>query len=112
MPDENPPTDPGVPVPVPGAPGIRANLSQQTITLPLGTVLIIFSAFLGAGGTAGLQSIFSVDQEVLDRIEQLEDAQEDIAEEVAETKKVVDETFKIVNAAHPPRGRLGVPDPE
>ena len=90
-------------------PSVRADFSKQTITLPLGTVLIILSAFLGAGGTASVQSMFSVDREVLERIEALEKSQSEIADKVALTMAVVKETFDIVNAAHPPRGRFGVP---
>lgn len=97
---------------VPTNPGTNSGvtINGQSITLPMGTVLLLVSALLGAGGSAGIQSIFSVDQEVLDRIETLEDRQKEIAGEVAETKRVVDNTFDIVNAAHPPRGRVGVPD--
>lgn len=104
MPDEEK-TDPA------GVPAIRANLKDKTITLPFGTIMIIGSALLGAGGTAGFQNLFSVDSDILDRISALEERLEDAEEVAKETKDVVDETFEIVNSAHKSRGRVGVPSP-
>ena len=115
MPDEEQPkpeaTDPAAAVNAVVAAVGSGRWRDTTLKLPLGTVLILVSALLGAGGNETVRSFFGTEQEVLDRITAVEAKIAEVELGQIESKKVIDDTFAIVNSAHPPRGRVGIPDP-
>lgn len=95
--------------PITAAGVAEVNWSQKTITLPVGTIGMLVSIMLGAGGGKFVNDLFGTDQQVLDRITAVEARMSESEETQRETSEITKEIFEIVNAAHPPRGRVGVP---
>lgn len=103
-------------------PIVKASDGGVTVSIKTGTLIAIFGGLLGTGGGAGVMQLLNQPNPQLEaRIKALEAVhvkhESSDREHALEVQKrldtieeVANETYKIVDAAHPPRGRFGVPD--
>ena len=104
------------------APIVKAGDGAVTVSIKSGTLIAIMGGLLGTGGGAGVfQMLQKPNPELSAQVIALEaratklearEAERDreIKDRLDAIEEVANETFKIVDQAHPPRGRVGVPD--
>jgi hypothetical protein len=84
---------------------VKSGGDTVTISVKTGTLLALLGGLLGTGGGGLVQWIRAPDQELENRVEELEDRidayERDTTRRLDDIEKIAVETYKIMDRAHP-----------